>query len=159
MYEEYFAKQLRAYRESRGLTLQELADILHTTKQVLSRYETGQRVPKISVANEFAAILGIPLSYFMPNPPQWHDSVWEDWQRARSNKERYEIIEESGLDSRAYPDYLAMKAEESQPVPPFRVNEHEKELVIAYRKQPEVVRQSIDRMLQIESETVFAKNA
>lgn len=159
MYEDYFAKQLRAYRESRDLTLQELADILHTSKQVLSRYETGQRVPKISVANEYAAILGLPLSYFMPNPPQWHESVWEDWQNARSNKERYEIVEECGLDPRAYQDYLTMKAEEAAPVPPFRVNEHEKQLVIAYRKQPEVVRQSIDRMLQIEPETVSAKNA
>lgn len=75
MYEDYFAKQLKAYREARGLTLQELADILHTSKQVLSRYETGQRVPKISVANEFASILGLPLSYFMPDAPHWEDHI------------------------------------------------------------------------------------
>jgi transcriptional regulator with XRE-family HTH domain len=148
MYEDYFAKQLRAYRESRDLTLQELADILHTSKQVLSRYETGQRIPKISVANEYAAILDLPLSYFMPNPPHWTEDVWEDWQRARSDQERYAIIREFGLDPRGYPRFLEMKAEEASPVPPFRVSDHEREVILAYRSRPEM-RAAVDRLLEL----------
>lgn len=158
MYEDYFAKQLRAYRESRGLTLQELADILHTSKQVLSRYETGQRIPKISVANEYATILDIPLSYFMPNPPQWTDDVLEDWQRARSDRERNEIIQEFGLDPRAYPAYLEMKAEQAQPVPPFRVTDHERDVILAYRAKPDM-QPAVDRLLEITPALPKQKNA
>ena len=154
MYEDYFGKQLKAYREARGLTLQELADILHTTKQVLSRYETGQRVPKISVANEFATILGLPLSYFMPDPPHWEDDVWDDWIRARSNLERYAIIKSCGLDPRAYPEYLAMKAEEAAPVPPFRLSDHEKEIIVEYRKLSQLEKKRFDMMLGIEPEPI-----
>jgi transcriptional regulator with XRE-family HTH domain len=152
MYEDYFAKQLKAYREARGLTLQDLADILHTSKQVLSRYETGQRVPKISVANEFASILGLPLSYFMPNAPHWEDDVLEDWFRARSDEDRTAIIQRYGLDPRVYSDYLARKAEAAAPVPPFRVSDHERELVIAYRKLSSEVKKHVDMMLGIASE-------
>lgn len=153
MYEEYFAKQLRAYRESQGYTLQELADILHTSKQVLSRYENGQRTPKISVANEYAAILGVPLSYFMPNPPSWTYDVMEDWQNARSDAERFAIVREFGLDPRVYPEYLAMKAETSPVVPPFRVSDHERDLIVAYRAKPEM-QLAVDKLLGLDSESV-----
>lgn len=153
MYEEYFAKQLRAYRESQGYTLQELADILHTSKQVLSRYENGQRTPKISVANEYAAILGLPLSYFMPHPPTWEDDVWEDWLHARSDAERFAIVREYGLDPRVYPEYLAMKAEASPIVPPFRVSDHEREVILAYRAHPEL-QAAVDRVLLLEPESI-----
>lgn len=148
MYEEYFAKQLRAYRESQGYTLQELADILHTSKQVLSRYENGQRTPKISVANEYAAILDVPLSYFLPNPPTWTEDVMEGWQNSRSDAERIAIVREFGLDPRVYPEYLAMKAEISPVIPPFRVSDHERDIIIAYRKH-EKFRVAVDQIYAI----------
>lgn len=152
MYEEYFAKQLRAYRESQGYTLQELADILHTSKQVLSRYENGQRTPKISVANEYAALLGLPLSYFMPDAPTWPDDVLENWHRARSDRERYAIVQAFGLDPRAYPDYLAMKAESARIAPPFRVSDHERDVILAYRQHPEL-QPVVDRVLLLPEES------
>lgn len=153
MYEEYFAKQLRAYRESQGYTLQELADILHTSKQVLSRYENGQRTPKISVANEYAAILGIPLSYFMPDPPVWEDDILEDWKNARSDAERFEIVRECGLDPRVYKEYLSMKAETAPVVPPFRISDHEKSVILAYRAHP-AAQPFVDKLLELEPEAV-----
>jgi transcriptional regulator with XRE-family HTH domain len=153
MYEECFAQQLKAYRELRHLTLQELADILHTSKQVLSRYETGQRVPKISVANEYATILRLPLSYFMPDPPHWEDDVLEDWKNARSNRERMAIVREAGLDPRVYAEYIEMLEEESSPVPPFRVSDHEREVILSYRAHPEL-QAAVDRVLLLEPESV-----
>ena len=57
-----FGAILKQLRRERGLSQEELAAILHTTKQVISRYETGQRVPRISVVMEYAQKLGIPLS-------------------------------------------------------------------------------------------------
>lgn len=62
-----FGDILRQLRISRGLSQDELAAILHTTKQVISRYETKQRVPKISVVAEYAERLGVPLALLTGN--------------------------------------------------------------------------------------------
>lgn len=56
-----FGKNMKKIRESRQMTLEEMADTLGTTKQALSRYERGERTPKITAAAKFADILGIPL--------------------------------------------------------------------------------------------------
>lgn len=151
MYEEYFAQQLRKLRESRGLTLQELADILHTSKQVLSRYETGQRTPKISVAHEFATILGVPLSYFMPNPPRWEAVVWEDFVNAVNDQERLNIIEYYGLDPRAYDFYLGKQKNPSSASRDLRLTPHERQVLLAYRSHP-TAQPFVDKLLELEPE-------
>lgn len=62
--------------------------------------------------------------------------------------EKSDLIEEKALVS-------------SHPATPlqssFQLTDHERELVIAYRRQPEVVQQSIDRILEIES--VLSQNS
>lgn len=57
-----FAENLKTIRESRGLTQTALADLIGTTKQVLSRYESGERVPKISMVQKIATALNVPMS-------------------------------------------------------------------------------------------------
>ena len=57
-----FGDILKAVRKERGLSQDEMAALLGTTKQVLSRYETKQRVPKLSSVSAYALKLGIPLS-------------------------------------------------------------------------------------------------
>ncbi|MBR5561444.1 MAG: helix-turn-helix domain-containing protein [Clostridia bacterium] len=58
-----FADILKRLRIERGLSQDEMAALLGTTKQVISRYETRQRVPRISVVERFAERLGVPLSF------------------------------------------------------------------------------------------------
>lgn len=60
-----FADRLKELRAERGWSQQQLADILETSKQVISRYETDQRTPKISIANKYADKLGIELNYLL----------------------------------------------------------------------------------------------
>ena len=59
---EKFGQAIKTIREENYWTLEEMAQKLGTTKQALSRYERGERGPKLSVANEFAKKLGVPLS-------------------------------------------------------------------------------------------------
>ncbi len=59
---EKFGQVIKAIRENNGWTLEEMAKKLGTTKQAISRYEHGERGPKLSVANDFAKKLGVPLS-------------------------------------------------------------------------------------------------
>ena len=56
-----FGKNMKKIRETRQMTLEEMADFLGTTKQALSRYERGERTPKITAAAKFADLLGMPL--------------------------------------------------------------------------------------------------
>ena len=64
-----FGDILRQLRLERGLSQDELAALLGTTKQVISRYETKKRVPRLSVVSDFAEKLGIPLSALSGETP------------------------------------------------------------------------------------------
>ena len=57
-----FGERLQELRRSSGLTQEEFADLLGTTKQNISRYESGAVSPKISTAEVMAAKLGMTLS-------------------------------------------------------------------------------------------------
>lgn len=56
-----FGQNMKMIRESRHMTLEEMAEFLGTTKQALSRYERGERTPKITAAARFADLLGVKL--------------------------------------------------------------------------------------------------
>lgn len=57
-----FAKTIRRLRVERNMTQDEFAELLGTTKQNISRYETGAVSPKITTAQAIADKLGISLS-------------------------------------------------------------------------------------------------
>ena len=57
-----FGDNLRKIRKEKNMTQDELAVVLGTSKQVLSRYENGQRSPKVSVVSEYAEKLGVPIN-------------------------------------------------------------------------------------------------
>ena len=56
-----FAKAIHERRKELGLTQEELAERVGTTKQVVSKYENGQRSPKVVMANAFADALETTL--------------------------------------------------------------------------------------------------
>lgn len=69
-----FGDTLKRIRMDRGLSQDKLAALLGTTKQVISRYETNQRVPQLTVVESFARKLNVPLAmltgegHAMPEP-------------------------------------------------------------------------------------------
>lgn len=60
-----FGEKLKLLRSQRELSQDRLAEILGTSKQVISRYENNQRTPKITVARQYAEKLGVNLSYLI----------------------------------------------------------------------------------------------
>lgn len=64
-----FGDILKALRLERGLSQDEFAALLGTTKQVISRYETKKRIPRVSVVQEYARLLGLPLSALSGEAP------------------------------------------------------------------------------------------
>lgn len=64
-----FGDILKQTRVRLGLSQDELAARLGTTKQVISRYETKKRIPRLSVVADYAAKLGVPLSALSGESP------------------------------------------------------------------------------------------
>jgi transcriptional regulator with XRE-family HTH domain len=59
-----FGQKLRTLREDRHLSQEALAKLLSTSKQVISRYERGERVPSLTTAIRYARLLDIPFAYW-----------------------------------------------------------------------------------------------
>ena len=80
-----FSETLRRIRFERHMTQDEFAEILGTTKQNISRYESGAVSPKISTAQMIADRLGITLSELNgETPADDDDDLWtlrEDMRR------------------------------------------------------------------------------
>ena len=50
---------IRDLRNEKGMTQQELADIIHISNKTVSKWECGQGLPDISLLNDLAEILGV----------------------------------------------------------------------------------------------------
>lgn len=99
-----FGNRLRQIRKTRGLTQEELANIVGTSKQALSRYEKDQRAPKVTIAREYAEKLGVPLSFMLGEPGEWHPQPGKPSSEVFAELVRKitlnmeEIAERTGLD-------------------------------------------------------------
>ena len=82
-----FSENLRSIRKERNLTQDSLAELVHTSKQVLSRYENGMRIPKISMVEKLADALNVSIteltgddapdnSEFSPDTPEPQRRKW-----------------------------------------------------------------------------------
>lgn len=61
-----FYEQLRAQREARGYTRQEMADLLGISIGTYGHYEIGRRVPKIETMKKICGMLGIVIQPLFP---------------------------------------------------------------------------------------------
>lgn len=64
-----FGEILKSIRKNKKMSQEELATLLNTTKQVISRYENNQRSPKVSLVAEYAEALGVPISVLLGEAP------------------------------------------------------------------------------------------
>ena len=60
-----FCEKLKLLREERKMSLSEFANLLGTSKQVISRYERGENTPKITTVSHYANVLNVSLAYLM----------------------------------------------------------------------------------------------
>jgi XRE family transcriptional regulator, fatty acid utilization regulator len=64
-----FGQRLRHLRRARGLTLTELADRVGRAPSVLSLIENGRREPKLSLIEQLAAALSVPVAELLSRQP------------------------------------------------------------------------------------------
>ena len=69
---QHTGSRIRAFRKARGMTLQQLADMIHKSRASVSKYETGEITVDIETLFEIAEALGVELSqltdYRSPKP-------------------------------------------------------------------------------------------
>ena len=101
-----FAQTLKRLRLERGLSQEELAHRLGTSRQVVSRYESGARVPKISTVAAFARALEVPLLFELGWECEFPATlaVWAPaaLRRARLRSRGYEAAEVAARDRRQW---------------------------------------------------------
>jgi len=95
-----FGDRLRQIRKEMGLSQEEFAKLLGSTKQALSRYETNQRAPRITIAGEYAEKLGVTLDYLLGDTAEEADfqSLSTQAQDKPFYKIFIDITTEMGLD-------------------------------------------------------------
>lgn len=73
-----FGEKLKQIRMDRNMSQNDFANILGTSKQVISRYELGQTTPKISVVSDWCQILGINLDNMINDSKEIYDESIEN---------------------------------------------------------------------------------
>lgn len=64
-------KQIKAVRQNRGLSQEELARAIGATKSAVSRYEAGKREPSLDQLQAIASALGVSVNYLLGYATEW----------------------------------------------------------------------------------------
>lgn len=103
-----FGVKLRQCRIAKGLSQEDLAKLLGTTKQVVSNYERELRTPKVDYAVKYAQALDVPVQFLTDD--RYSFSVWEyndlleDYHSA-SLQQKMQMVAELGIDPRIAADF------------------------------------------------------
>lgn len=68
--EMLLGKRVKDLRKSKGMTQQELGDLINVTKVSICCYENGTRMPTIDTLLELGKVFGVSIDYFLG-----HDKV------------------------------------------------------------------------------------
>ncbi|MBV1817298.1 helix-turn-helix transcriptional regulator [Bacteroidales bacterium MSK.15.36] len=60
-----FSERMKALRKEKDITLEELSEILGTTKATLSRYENNLRIPNVDFIDELANFFNVSTDYLL----------------------------------------------------------------------------------------------
>src|SRR5699024_8713676 len=63
---KYVGSKIKEFRSRSGMNQEQLADRLETTKQSVSRYESGEREPNQDLLFKLAKILNVSIDDFFP---------------------------------------------------------------------------------------------
>jgi transcriptional regulator with XRE-family HTH domain len=78
---------LRAWREHRGLTLEQLAEFIGVTYPTLSRIECGKSPYSQGILEGYADRLSTDVASLLMRNPQ-EDGIWSLWERAKPGERR-----------------------------------------------------------------------
>jgi Predicted transcriptional regulators len=65
--QKLFSQRLRSLRQDKNLTIEQVGKAFNVTKQTVSRWELGERLPPLDVAAALADYFGVSLDYLIGN--------------------------------------------------------------------------------------------
>jgi len=86
-------KRLKALRKEKGLTQQELGDMINVTKVSICCYERGTRTPTLETLLDLSRVFGVDINYFL-GTDHYVVSDNDDTYGLSMAKEEIEIIRE-----------------------------------------------------------------
>ena len=112
-----FGDKIRVCRKVFNLTQEQLAERLSTTKQVVSRYESGLRIPKITIAQDYANALRVPVSLLID--PSVSFDIWEHYDLIEdydsgNDDVRRNLVQQFGVDPRIASSYAELFLQEKE---------------------------------------------
>ena len=66
---QHVGERIRTYRKACGITLQQLADLIHKSRASVSKYENGEIVLDIQTLHEISCALNVPLNQLTDYAP------------------------------------------------------------------------------------------
>jgi len=94
------SNRIKQYRLQNNLTIQELADLSHISKGMISQIENGRSIPSLPVLINIVDSLGIPLSVFFNDIQHKEDLV------IVGRNDTYESFEKEGTAGFSYLRFL-----------------------------------------------------
>lgn len=84
---KFIGKRIKEFRNKRGMTQDELADLLGTTKQTVSRYENGERQANQDILFELSNIFNVSIDEFFPKK----EHITDEFERALKMTEGLDV--------------------------------------------------------------------
>lgn len=103
-----FSTRLKAAREAAEMSQAALAKELYISQPAYQKYESGASSPNPETLKRISDVLMIDANYFLSDNANWHKSIYEDYQNARSDHERLYIFEKCGIPEDLLQEYCTL---------------------------------------------------
>lgn len=99
---------LKYFREKANLTQAQLADKIGISRSALAMWETGKTEPDISTLKKISDILNVPVNHLLINVAEWDKTIYEDFNKVKSDEERLRIFDIAGVPENMIQNYIAL---------------------------------------------------
>ncbi len=87
-------KKIKDAREKKRLNQKDFAELLKVSQASVSKYESGENIPRMNKLREIASILELPLAYFIDEEEEGKKDAPESVTPQERKKEILQVIQE-----------------------------------------------------------------
>lgn len=112
---------LKNLRIGKGVSQQAVAEYLGMSRQAYSNYENGNREPDFETMLKIGEYFSCSVDYILRGPSEarivdsWHDDMWEDWNGAKNDDDRRNILKLNGVPPQLLSQYFQLFEQKQNP--------------------------------------------
>ncbi|MBQ8292669.1 MAG: helix-turn-helix transcriptional regulator [Bacilli bacterium] len=81
----YFKDKIKDYRKNNGLTQEDLALLLHVSRQAVSKWETGSSYPNFEIMHDIAKMMNVSLDELISNEEIIYETTQNHHKQKKNN--------------------------------------------------------------------------